>query len=136
MTTRMVLKSTDSKAYYPQNQTWNFRVRLPRSLPLKGYWTVELTEISILRVESTKFQNEIYVYCSLCDDSIVGDQLLPLLRRVYIEKTGNAIFLRPYRIPLRFNDLRDVHVYIKDSQGRDASFLAEELTVTLVLRRR
>lgn len=44
MSMRMVLKSTDSSAVHPDNNPQNFRVRLPRSLPLTGDWTVELTE--------------------------------------------------------------------------------------------
>lgn len=43
-------------------------------------------------------------------------------------------FFRPYRIPLRIKDLTDLHIYIKDKNGGDASFLTGESTVTLVFR--
>lgn len=134
MSVRMVLRSSDSKSLHTNNKPWDFRIRLPRLLPLTIEWTVELTEISISKVIEDTFQNEIYIYCSICDESIVGEKVLPLLRRVYISNTGNTIFLKPYRIPIRFTDLTDIHIYIKDRKDKDASFLFGELTVTLLFR--
>ena len=131
---RMVLKSTDSPAVHHNNRPDDFRVRLPRPLPLTGDWTVELTEFCNSNVRSTP-DKEIYVYCSVCDDSVVGERQKPLLRRVVLENEGNVIFLRPYRVPLRVNDLRDVHVYKRDKNDRNVSFLTGESTVTLVFRR-
>lgn len=135
MSMRMVLKSTDSSTVHSDNKPQNFRVRLPRPLPLKGDWTVELTEFRNSKLTKTTDQ-EIFVYCSVCDDSIVGGSQKPLLRRIVLKNNNNVIFERPYRIPLRINDIGDIHVYIKDKQDADASFLAGESTVTLVFRRR
>lgn len=134
MSMRIVLKSTDSSAVHPDNNPQNFRVRLPRSLPLTGDWTVELTEFRNTKLAKTT-DREIFVYCSVCDDSIVGGSSKPLLRRIVLKNTDNIIFEHPYRIPLRTKDLRDIHVYIKDSQDADVSFLTGDSTVTLVFRR-
>lgn len=133
MSLRMVLKSTDSASTHSDNKPYNFRVRLPRSLPLTGEWTVELTEFcndSIGRLSD----KEIFVYCSICEDTIIGECQGPLLRRIYLIDSKNQIFSRPYRIPLRINDLTDLHIYIKDKNGGDASFLTGDSTVTLVFR--
>ena len=130
----MVLKSTDSAVVHADNGPTDFRVRLPRPLPLTGDWTVELTEFRNTVLGKTS-DGEIFVYCSVCDDSIVRAAQKPLLRRIVLEDAKNVVFLRPYRIPLRTNDFRDVHVYIKDKRGADVSFLTGETTVTLVLRR-
>lgn len=135
MSMRMVLKSTDSSTVHSDNKPQDFRVRLPRPLPLKGDWTVELTEFRNSKLTKTTDQ-EIFVYCSVCDDSIVGGSQKPLLRRIVLKNNNNVIFERPYRIPLRINDIGDIHVYIKDMQDADASFLTGESTVTLVFRRR
>ena len=80
-------------------------------------------------------KKEIYVHCSACDDSIVGEKIVPLLRRIYLEDTTNIIFTAPYRIPLRFADLTDIYIYIENAQDKEASFLTGELTVTLVFNR-
>lgn len=130
----MVLKSSDSKFTHTDNNSWNFRVRLPRSLPLTGEWTVEMTEFCNDDIGNLS-NKEIFVYCSICDDTIVGERQVPLLRRVYLEDTRNIIFLRPYRVPLRINELTELHVFIKDKNDRDASFLVGESTLTLVFRR-
>lgn len=133
MSLRMVLKSSDSASTHSDNKPWDFRVHLPRSLPLTGEWSVELTEFCNDKIgRATK---EIFVYCSICDDTIIGERQGPLLRRIYLmTNSKNQIFLRPYRILLRTNDLTDLHIYIKDQNAGDASFLAGETTVTLVFR--
>jgi hypothetical protein len=133
MSLRMVLKSSDSVTTHSSNQPWDFRVRLPRSLPLSGQWTVELTEFCNDNIGKSS-NREIFVYCSICDNTIIGERQGPLLRHMYLNDTRNHIFLRPYRIPLRINDLTDLHIYIKDGNARDASFLTGESTVTLVFR--
>lgn len=131
---QMVLKLTESSAVHPDNNPQNFRVRLPGSLPLTGDWTVELTEFRNTNFAKTT-DREFVVFCSVCDDSIVGGNSKPLLRRIVLKNTDNIIFEHPHRIPLRTKDLRDIHVYIKVSQDADVSFLTGESTVTLVFRR-
>jgi hypothetical protein len=100
---------------------------------LTGDWTVELTEFRNSNVQPASDKG-IFVYCSVCDGSIVGERQKPLLRRIVLENESNVIFMRPYRVPLRINDLRDVHVYIRDKNDGDVSFLTGEWTVTLVSR--
>lgn len=131
MSMQMVLKSTDSSAVHPYINPQNFRVRLPRSLPLTGDMTVELTEFRDTKLAKTT-DREMFVYCSVCDESIVRGSSKPLLRRIVLKNTDNITFEQPYRIPMRTKDLRDIHVYIKDVQDADVSFLTGVLTVTLV----
>lgn len=127
MSLQMVLKSTDSASTHSDNKPYNFRVRLPRSLP------VELTEFCNDNIGRLS-DKEIFVYCSICEDTIIGECQGPLLRRIYLIDSKNQIFFRPYRIPLRINDLTDLHIYIKDKNMGDASFLTGESTVTLGFR--
>lgn len=61
---------------------------------------------------------------------------LPLLRRVFLKKTGNNIYNNPYEVPLRLGEFQDVRVYIKDSTNQPASFLNGGVTVTLLLKKR
>ena len=126
--------SSDSVAVHGDNSSTDFRVRLPRPYPLEGQWTVELSEFYNKYVKDTS-DKELFVYSSMCDDSIVGEQQKPLLRRICLKDVNNVIFLRPYRIPFRTNDFNDVRIYIRDRNDKDVSFLAGETTVALVLKR-
>lgn len=96
---------------------------------------IELTEFRNTNVTPTP-DKEIFVYCSVCDDSIVGERHKPLLRCIVLENNENVIFLRPYRVPLRTNDLGTIHLYIRDGNDAEPSFLVAQSTVTVVLRRR
>ena len=135
MSIRMVLKSTDSKTTHTDNNCWDFRVHLPRHLSLHGLWTVKLTEFCVSGITLANFQKEIYVYCNLCDDTVIGESELPLLRRIYLEDTKNVIFQIPYKVPLRIANFRDIHLYIMDKDRNMASFLSGEVTVTLMFER-
>lgn len=122
MSLRMVLKSTDSASTHSDNKPYNFRVRLPRSLPLTGEWTVELTEFcndSIGRLSD----KEIFVYCSICEDTIIGECQGPLLRRIYLIDSKNQIFFSP--LPHSFTHQRPywpTHLYKGQKRGRCVIF--------------
>jgi hypothetical protein len=82
-------------------------------------------------------RKDVYIYSNLCEDTIVGDKELPLIRRVYLKRSSpNEIFIYPYEVATRLGEVRDVHihVYIKDETGQEASFLREETNVTLKLK--
>ena len=130
MSVRMVLKSSDSPLFHPNNQPYNFRVHLPKPLILNGVWTVSLLEFS-LDPGQTKQRGlpEVFLCSNICEDTIVGDKEMPLIRRVYLEKE-NIIYQCPYEVPIKLGQFQDVHMYI-----RDASFLFGEVTVTLLLRK-
>ena len=135
MSVRMVLKSTDSPLFHASNQPYSFRVHLPQPLNLKGVWTVSLLEFS-LDPGQTKQRGlpEVFVCSNICEDTIVGDRELPLLRRVYLDKE-NIVYQSPYEVPIKLGHFQDVHVYIRDAKHSPASFLSGEVTVTLLLRK-
>lgn len=133
MSIRLVLRSSDSQNVYPGNTPYDFKVHLPKPLYFQGHWTVSLLEFSLL---SGNTKPELYVCSNLCQDSIVGERELPLLRRVFLEKTGNNIYNNPYEVPLRLGEIQDVRVYIKDPTNQPASFLNGGVTVTLLLKKR
>lgn len=65
---------------------------------------------------------------------IVGDKELPLLRRVYLKRSSeDQIFKYPYEVSTRLGQVHDVHIYIKDTDGLEASFLQKHTSVTLLL---
>lgn len=132
MSIRLVLRSSDSQQVYNGNTPHDFMVHLPKPLYLQGHWTISLLEF-ILSVATP--QPELYVCSNLCQDSIVGDRELPLLRLVNLKKAENIIYNYPYQVPLRLGEFQDVRVYIRDASNQPASFLKGVTTVTLLLKK-
>ena len=61
---------------------------------------------------------------------------VPLLRRVWLkDNKQNIIYHMPYDVPLRMGQFQDVHIYINDSQGKQASFIRDTVSVTLHLKK-
>lgn len=131
MDIRMILKSTDSSAFYINNKLYDFHVHLPRPFTLNGQWSVSLLETYLPSSESA---TDVYIYSNLCEDTIVGDKELPLLRRVYLKRSSeDQISKYPYEVSTRLGQVHDVHIYIKDTDGLEASFLQKHTSVTLLL---
>ena len=93
MSVRLVLKSSDSPLFHPNNQPYNFRVHLPKPLILNGVWTVSLLEFS-LDPGQTKQRGlpEVFLCSNICEDTIVGDKELPLMRRVYLSRFKHPLY--------------------------------------------
>ena len=134
MSIRLVLRSSDSQQVYNGNTPHDFMVHLPKPKPkhLQGHWTISLLEFN-LSVATP--QPELYVCSNLCQDSIVGDRELPLLRLMNLKKAENIIYNYPYQVPLRLGEFQDVRVYIRDASNQPASFLKGVTTVTLLLKK-
>uniref|UniRef100_A0A8W8MMJ6 Uncharacterized protein n=1 Tax=Magallana gigas TaxID=29159 RepID=A0A8W8MMJ6_MAGGI len=77
MSIRLVLRSTDSQQIYSGNTSYDFVVHLPKPLYLQGHWTVSLLEFNL---STASTQPELYVCSNLCQDTVVGERELPLLR--------------------------------------------------------
>jgi hypothetical protein len=104
----------------------------PKPLDLNGTCTVSLLEFTAL---PSNGQIEVFVGSDLCDDTIVGDEEVPLLRRIWLKKSGNMIYQVPFAVPLRFCRPQDVHIYIRDKHNKPASFLQGDVTVTLLFQK-
>lgn len=136
MSIRMILRSFDSIDVYPHNEPYDFRVHLETPLTLSGYWTVALTEFTILgHNPGLTSQPELFLCCNICDDNIVGGREIPLLRRIYAERTGNIIFQSTSAVHVSQGQLQDIHLFIRTDKNEQASFLKGQVCVTLVLRR-
>jgi hypothetical protein len=118
--------------HFDDNQPYAFSVHLPRPLTLNGHWTISLLETCL--PSGKKKNTEVFIYTNLCEDTIVGNKEVPLLRRVYLDGSPNKIFTLPYEVPIRLGQVHDVQIYIKDATGQKASFLQGEVSVTLQLK--
>ena len=134
MSLRLVLSSDDGKTFFPENTSFDFMVKLNRTIQLDGYWVVAVTEINVTDRIAAKENQELLVYSDICQDSFVGDTEKPLLRRAYTE-TNNIIYSNPYYKPVKMGGLQQVHIYIKNRKGEKASFLKKKVTITLHLKK-
>lgn len=117
----MILKFIDSFVFYINNKFYDFYVYFLRLLILNGQWLVLLLEICLFLFE---FEMDVYIYLNFCEDMIVGDKELLLLRCVYLKKLlENQIFKYLYEVFMRFGQVYDVYIYIKDIDGFEVLFL-------------
>ena len=121
------LSSRDSMQYFPGNNTSRFTVKLPEILHLNGQWEVALCEIGLPKA---KPQPKKLLVCSeICNESIIGEKRLPLLRVV----TGKvpASFRTLQYIPVRPQDIERITLYIASATGAPVSFDQGECSCTL-----
>ena len=59
------------------------------------------------------------MFSNLCDNTVLGGHDVPLLRHVWLKDVKqNIIYQVPYDVHLRIGQFQDVHIYIKDPQGK------------------
>lgn len=117
--------------YFPNNKPFHFKSRFNSPLNLEGKWKVALIEADIRSSHSK--EESIYLYSSICNDSIVEGEKQPLLRRLSSVLPGdwNSIFDSPHYILINSQELYDIDIYITDRDGNLASFLNQPSTITL-----
>ena len=74
------ISSDNSLDYFPKNNAFDFRLHLKQPLSFHGYWMCSLTDFQC-EIPQTKGIN-LWVFSNLCDEMVVGDVNLPLLRRI------------------------------------------------------
>ena len=112
----VTVNSADSLAYYPSNTGNNFRIHLRKQLNLPGKWSVSLSEFQYIKTDKLSGKN-FWVMSNLCDESIVGDLSIPLLRRIPIKKAKNGVGINhtisnEYFIPIVHDNVDVIHIYI------------------------
>ena len=95
--------------YFPGNNTSRFTVKLPEILHLNGQWEVAL--------------------CEICNESIIGEKRLPLLR--VVTGTIPASFRTLQYIPVRPQDIERITLDIASATGAPVSFDQGECSCTL-----
>jgi hypothetical protein len=82
----------------------------------------------------------LYVYCSLVEPQIVGNNTAPLLRLVNIEGThGNIcekIFYTPHYVPIVTKEITKIDIAIKDDNARLVPFDFGKTIIKLHIRKR
>ena len=135
MSIYMVLNSDKHSNYFPQNKPYNFKAHLLRPMNLEGNWMVSLVDFKT--GTSALFHEDVYMYCDMCGDSIIDGSMHPLLRRFLC--SGNkgdfsSTFPDKQYKPVSKTYIEDIHIYLKDVAGKDASFLNQPVSITLHLK--
>ena len=126
------ISSADSTDYFPDNEPSKFTVKLPETLRLRGKWQLALCEIQYPSIQKKKKKPEqLLILCDLCQDSIVGEKRLPVLRRMRYEEPGNTSFGIFYYVSLKTQEADRITVYIKTEKGEEPSFESGKLLCTL-----
>ena len=120
------LSSEDSTRIHPRNAPLDFTVELPVPLYLEGTW-----EVALLDIDFDDWLNDLYVFCDWCTESVFRETKQPVLRRVPRFGLDSV----PHYVPLNRNYLDRVHIYIKDFDLSDSSFIEKPTTCTLQLRK-
>jgi hypothetical protein len=135
----LFISSTDSKDWFPQNNSQNFRIKLPSSLKLDGLWRCALTEFSYTPIFEGLIPKEIYICCDIVQDSYACNSTLPLLRKVNVPSQHSSriqiLFPQNFYIPVSQEEIQYINMYIKDENLQNPSFGSEPVTCTLHLWR-
>lgn len=118
----MVLKSTDSSEYF-DNQPNCFRVHLNKQIHLDGYWSVALTEFGTESWDPVKKTPEVYICCDICEETIVGGRITPLMASFSWRETGKQHYLHVSVLYSRKDWSTTEDLYIYNRQSRQFSFI-------------
>lgn len=129
----MIVNSDRCSEYFPTNTAYRFSTYLKFPLALTGSWKVALAEIKVSdnRMHADSHR-DVYVYSSICEESIVDGEKQSLLRRLFHNDGDYATVLPTlFYVPVKENEIDRFDVYIKDGDGNYASFLKGSTSVTL-----
>ena len=127
----MYLFLTSDNTIYRDNRPSNFAVRLNSPLILRGEWEVGLLDITGYPTVSGVH----YIFCDLCDTSLVNSARLPLLRSlITTQSVLHSTFNPVAYVPVCKSVIEGIRIYIKDVNLRDHSDFQKVLHCTLHLR--
>lgn len=127
----MTLRSTDSKNFYPTNNSKRFIVQLDEQIELNGHWKVGLVEIGTSK--GFNVSRDVYVYSNICGNNIVGGSRTSLLRRFFLKRGKNdVVFSTPMYINVTTNSFHSIEIDLKSREGQDLP-LATDTVITIVL---
>ena len=108
-----------------------------------GFEEQELAENELLGDYIPDLQGgfySLYVYCSLVEPQIIGNDTAPLLRLVNIEGTHGSIsekiFHSPHYVPIVAKEISKIDIEIKDDNAQLVPFDFGKTIVKLHIRKR
>lgn len=130
----LIVSSAEFNDTYPLNTNTNFSLVLPSALVLNKQWEVALTE---LWFKNTATRGQMDLCADFCSESLVNRRFIPLLRRVEMKRGYNhIIYTNPNYFNISRSELKHLNFFIIPRIVHSDSFLREELTLKVHLRKR
>lgn len=135
------ISSDQCQDLFPENSSSSFKVKLPRTLyfPKNECWFISLVDIKVPRLKDSPSPPYVLVSTPLCDPSIVGQQLIPVLYRFYesqISRGKCAVPANERQLAVTTDQLSVIEVHITNPSGQNVSFRPGKSYLTLRLTRK
>ena len=109
---------------HPDNTAALFTCSLPEHFSLesftRGHWHLGLTELTLPPIKSGKKWDSLYVCCSVCELSCIGQTYKPVVTSLSLGEIKRNNFVRlpsVELVPLRVNNLSEITVEICGKEG-------------------
>ena len=119
-------KSSDSLSFHPLNNVNDFTIELPETMYLEGKWVIALTELYI----QNEVTHPLYIYCDLCEQSILNGYLQPILKVIYPDCVQ---FSNLHYVAVKNISFKRLRIYIKGGVSGREDVLAGESYLSLHL---
>lgn len=128
----VIANSNQSLNLFPGNSPFHFRLHLNTPLILDGVWKVGLSEVYI-QDNPVWTDHHLYIYCSVCDKSVIDGDSRALLRRLMPNENGlwKHIFNPTFYLTVSKSQINNIEFSIKTDTNKFASFLTQPVTLTL-----
>ncbi len=128
--------TSNDKSSFPRfgRKKLDFEVNLPQWISLSGSWAVSLIDFHI----STFTPGGVLHICSdLCEDSIVNDTKIPLLKRCFFPSSNTFYWSDGGTHPIKVSktEFNTVRIFILDEQFNPISDTGETIICSLCLLR-
>jgi hypothetical protein len=106
-----------------------------------GYYAVEFPKQLITYPPNAISSSKIYLYCDVIKPQIVGNTMAPLLRSIKVPPSHNRgevvnkEFLRPYYMRVWKPHISEIHIEMRDGQGKLITFQSGTSEAILHFRR-
>ena len=125
-----VFRSTDSREYFPENQSYSFKVLMTTSLNKRGNSKIALVEVCS---DTDLNEHELYLYCNICSESILGGSKNALLRWIPSGHGRSIEFQTLIYVPIIIRDVKVIQFEIRDKYNKPALFLTDQITVSVLI---
>lgn len=121
----LYINFNDSSNIFSENTPWDFRIMLDNNLNLNGNWLCALLNIS----SDTKIREPLLFFCDFCENNIVCNKLLPVLRKTNIPES----YTKLYNCFITRDQLKTFRIYIRTTDLKIPSYTCSKLHCTLRL---
>jgi hypothetical protein len=127
------ISSEDDRQLYPSQEAGDFRVQLPETVLVIPGTTVAVVDILTPSLTSDNTtEGTLYIFSSICQSSYLHGSKKPVLCCIEEDETDSRLrYPTELFVPLAQSSLGEVHIYIRDSEGRQPSFEEGPLECTL-----